>query len=71
MENNNIQEIKWENRFNTGYKRVDDQHKELVNILNKLNLLVMRYENLSQTKLKKENMLSGSIGSFDVYFLSI
>ena len=41
MENNNIQEIKWENRFNTGYKRVDDQHKELVNILNKLNLLVM------------------------------
>ncbi|MEI0531495.1 bacteriohemerythrin [Brachyspira pilosicoli] len=38
---NNIQEIKWENRFNTGYKRVDDQHKELVNILNKLNLLVI------------------------------
>ena len=38
---NNIQEIKWENKFNTGYKRVDDQHKELVNILNKLNLLVM------------------------------
>lgn len=37
----NIQEIKWENRFNTGYKRVDDQHKELVSILNKLYLLVM------------------------------
>ena len=36
-----IQEIKWENRFNTGYKRVDDQHRELVNILNKLNLLVI------------------------------
>ena len=38
---NNVQEIKWENRFNTGYKRVDDQHKELVNILNKLYILVM------------------------------
>ena len=37
----NVQEIKWESRFNTGYKRVDDQHKELVNILNKLYILVM------------------------------
>lgn len=37
----NVQEIKWESRFNTRYKRVDDQHKELVNILNKLYILVM------------------------------
>ena len=28
--------IKWEDRFKTGYKRIDNQHKELVNILNDL-----------------------------------
>ncbi|WP_295156177.1 bacteriohemerythrin [uncultured Brachyspira sp.] len=28
--------IKWEERFKTGYKRIDNQHKELVNIINDL-----------------------------------
>ena len=28
--------IKWENKYKTGYKRIDDQHKELVNIINDL-----------------------------------
>ncbi|WP_157154525.1 bacteriohemerythrin [Brachyspira murdochii] len=28
--------IKWETKFQTGYKRIDDQHKELVNIINDL-----------------------------------
>lgn len=28
--------IKWENKFHTGYKRIDNQHKELVNIINDL-----------------------------------
>ncbi|MEI0478306.1 bacteriohemerythrin [Brachyspira pulli] len=28
--------IKWDKKFQTGYKRIDDQHKELVNIINDL-----------------------------------
>ncbi|WP_300366538.1 bacteriohemerythrin [Brachyspira sp.] len=28
--------IEWEERFKTGYKRIDNQHKELVNIINDL-----------------------------------
>lgn len=28
--------IKWDKQFQTGYKRIDDQHKELVNIINDL-----------------------------------
>lgn len=28
--------IKWEDRFKTGYKRIDNQHKELINIINDL-----------------------------------
>lgn len=28
--------IKWEKKYDTGYKRIDEQHKELVNIINDL-----------------------------------
>ena len=28
--------IKWDNKYQTGYKRIDDQHRELVNIINDL-----------------------------------
>ena len=28
--------IKWDNKLKTGYKRIDDQHKELVDIINDL-----------------------------------
>lgn len=28
--------IRWESKYKTGYKRIDEQHKELVNIINDL-----------------------------------
>ena len=28
--------IKWEDKYNTGYKRIDDQHVELIEIANDL-----------------------------------
>ncbi|MEI0605032.1 bacteriohemerythrin [Brachyspira alvinipulli] len=33
---NDTKWIKWENKYKTGYKRIDDQHKELVDIINDL-----------------------------------
>ncbi|WP_028329034.1 bacteriohemerythrin [Brachyspira alvinipulli] len=33
---NEVKWIRWENKYKTGYKRIDDQHKELVNIINDL-----------------------------------
>ena len=31
-----IEWIKWDDKYKIGYKRIDDQHKELVNIINDL-----------------------------------
>lgn len=66
---NSIQEIKWENRFNTGYKRVDDQHKELVNILNKLYILVMS-KDISKEDIEEElnNILKETVDYVAYHF---
>ncbi|PTY39266.1 bacteriohemerythrin [Brachyspira hampsonii] len=45
--------IKWEDRFRTGYKRIDNQHKELVNIINDLYETGVR-GNISDDEVKKE-----------------
>ena len=34
--NEKIEWIKWDDKYKIGYKRIDDQHKELVNIINGL-----------------------------------
>ena len=65
-----IQDIKWENKFNTGYKRVDDQHKELVNILNKLNLLVMNKDISKEDVAEELNGIIKDMIDYVVYHFS-
>lgn len=49
---NEVKFIKWESKYKTGYKRIDDQHKELVNIINDL-YSISSEANLEDEKVKK------------------
>ena len=68
-ENKEVKWIKWENKYKTGYKRIDDQHKELVNIINDLYSIGIE-SNLESEEVKKSfsNILKRAIDYATYHF---
>ncbi|MEI0564155.1 bacteriohemerythrin [Brachyspira pulli] len=64
-----IEWIKWDDKYKIGYKRIDDQHKELVNIINDLYDCI-DYSDSEDDKLKEsfKNVLKKTVDYVAYHF---
>lgn len=64
-----IEWIKWDDKYKIGYKRIDDQHKELVNIINDLYDCI-DYSDSEDDKLKEafKNVLKKTVDYVTYHF---